>query len=86
MCVMVDIDASTQVSVEARVRARNQVTIPEPIVRALGLAEGARLLFRADGDRMEIVVLRDSYAGALHGVWGADAQAWLAEERAAWER
>ena len=83
---MVDIDTQPQVSVEARVRARNQVTIPEPIVRALGLAEGARLLFRSDGDRMEIVVLRDSYAGALHGVWGTDAQSWLAEERAGWER
>ena len=83
---MVDNAPSVQISVEARVRARNQVTIPEPIVRALGLAEGARLLFRTDGDRVELVVLRESYAGALHGVWGADPQSWLAEERAAWER
>jgi bifunctional DNA-binding transcriptional regulator/antitoxin component of YhaV-PrlF toxin-antitoxin module len=62
------------------------VTIPEPIVRALGLEEGSRLLFRTDGDRVDLIVVRDSYAGALHGVWGEDAQAWLAEERAAWMR
>jgi len=86
MCDMTDMSASTQVSVEARVRARNQLTIPEPVARALRLEEGSRILFRTDGDRVEIVVLRDSYAGALRGVWGADAQAWLAEERAAWER
>jgi AbrB family looped-hinge helix DNA binding protein len=86
VCVMVDIDATPRLAVEARVRARNQVTIPEPIVRALGLEEGSRLLFRTDGDRVELIVVRDSYAGALRGVWGEDAQAWLAEERAAWER
>jgi bifunctional DNA-binding transcriptional regulator/antitoxin component of YhaV-PrlF toxin-antitoxin module len=83
---MTDIDATHRLAVEARVRARNQLTIPEPIVRALGLEAGARLLFRTDGDRVELIVVRDSYAGALRGVWGADAQAWLAEERAAWER
>ncbi len=83
---MVDMDTIPGLAVEARVRARNQVTIPEPIVRALGLAEGVRLLFRTDGDRVELIVVRDSYAGALEGVWGADAQAWLAGERAAWER
>ena len=85
MCVMVDIDATPPLAVEARLRARNQLTIPEPIVRALELEEGARLLFRAEGDRVDLIVIRDSYAGALHGVWGTDAQAWLAEERAAWE-
>jgi AbrB family looped-hinge helix DNA binding protein len=83
---MNDIDTTSQLAVEVRVRARNQVTIPEPIVRALGLEEGTRLLFRTEGDRVELVVIRDSYAGALRGVWGADPQSWLAEERATWER
>jgi bifunctional DNA-binding transcriptional regulator/antitoxin component of YhaV-PrlF toxin-antitoxin module len=83
---MTDITHTGPLAFEARVRARNQVTIPEPIVRALRLEEGTRLLFRADGDRSEIVVIRESYAGALRGLWGADPASWLAEERASWER
>lgn len=83
---MTDARRTQPLTVEARVRARNQVTIPEVVVRALGLREGSRLLISVDSDQAEIVVLRDSYAGTLAGLWGADPDAWLASERDSWER
>jgi AbrB family looped-hinge helix DNA binding protein len=85
-CDMSDMHRTGPLTVEARVRARNQVTIPDAVARALGLRDGSRLLIRTDGDRAEIVVIRDTYAGTLSGLWGADPSAWLTSERDGWER
>lgn len=72
--------------VEARLRARNQLTLPDPVVRAVGLAEGDRFIVDADPNDPDVVRLRrirDTYAGTLADVYG-DATAALAEERASW--
>lgn len=72
---------------EARLRARNQMTLPEPVVQAAGLAEGDRFLVEISADDPDVVRLhriRSSYAGALAGVYG-DPAAHLDEERRTWE-
>jgi hypothetical protein len=72
---------------EARLRARNQLTLPDPVVQAAGFAEGDRFLVELSADDPDIVRLhriRSSYAGALAGLYG-DPEAHLDEERRSWE-
>ncbi len=76
----------SSVIVEARLRGRNQLTLPELIVQAGGLAEGERFAVEidpADPDTVHLHRLRTSYAGALRDVYGDPAAA-LAEERTGW--
>lgn len=71
---------------QAKLRARNQLTLPDPIVRAAGLREGDRFLVEVaddDPDTLRLHRIRDSYAGALAGVYG-DADAYVREERESW--
>lgn len=73
-------------TVEARLRARNQLTLPDAVVQAVGLAEGDRFIVDTDPSDPDVVRLRrirDTYAGTLASVYG-DAKAALAEERASW--
>lgn len=72
---------------EARLRSRNQLTLPDPVVQAGGIAEGERFAIEFDPDDPDTVRLhrlRPSYAGALGAVYG-DARAYLAEQRQGWE-
>ncbi|MGP1674847.1 MAG: hypothetical protein ACTS8Z_06520 [Candidatus Limnocylindrales bacterium] len=76
------------VSAEARLRAKSQLTLPEPIVDAAGVSEGDRFLVEIAPDEPDTIRLhriRASYAGALRGAYG-DATDYLAEERRSWER
>jgi bifunctional DNA-binding transcriptional regulator/antitoxin component of YhaV-PrlF toxin-antitoxin module len=78
--------SSTSVNAEARLRARNQLTLPEPVVRAAGISEGDRFIveIRADDpDTVRLHRIRSSYAGALPDLCG-DVSAYLAEERRSW--
>lgn len=71
---------------EARLRARNQLTLPDPIVQAAGLDEGDRFVVDIDPGEPDVVRLRrvrDSYAGALAAVYGSP-EAALQEERGSW--
>lgn len=72
----------------ARLRPRNQLTLPEPIVTSLDARAGERFLVSVEGpDSLRLVRIRESYAGALAGMWGSsqeEADAWLSEERASW--
>ncbi|CAN5471016.1 hypothetical protein BH24CHL9_BH24CHL9_04300 [soil metagenome] len=72
----------------ARLRPRNQLTLPEPVVRVLGARPGERFLVSVDGpDSLRLVRIRTSYAGALAGMWGSDqdaVDAWLSDERGSW--
>lgn len=76
--------------VEVRVRAKNQLTLPEAIAKRLSIEPGDRLVFAVhddDPDRIEVRRLRRSYAGILAGVYGAtqeEVDAYLREERASW--
>ncbi len=72
---------------EARLRGRNQLTLPEPVVEAGGLAEGDRFVVEidpADPDTVRLHRIRASYAGALRDVYG-DAATALVEERQGWK-
>jgi hypothetical protein len=74
------------ISAEARLRERNQLTIPEAIVAAAGLEPGVTLVVETRLDDPDTLVLRRvrrSYAGALRGVYG-DATAYVEGERASW--
>ena len=76
------------VSAEAHLRARNQITIPDSIVRAVGIEPGETFIVEVepdDGDTLRLRRVRTSYAGALRGLWGADANVFLEAERNAWE-
>ena len=76
-------------AVEARVRARYQVTLPEPVATALAAGPDDRLLFEADPAEPGVVRVRkarDSWAGAAAGIFGSEEEvlAFLREERASW--
>ena len=72
----------------ARLRPRNQLTLPEAVVAALGASTGERFLVAVEGpDSVRLVRIRASYAGALAGLWGDTQEAiddWLRAERDSW--
>lgn len=68
-------------------RRKNQLTWP--LAKEMGLREGMRIVVAFDPASGEARVrpLRDSYAGALRGVYGEtaeDAAAYVEDERASW--
>jgi hypothetical protein len=78
----------TTVVATARLRARNQLTLPDPIVQAGGLEDGATFVVELEPDDPDVVRLRrvrTTYAGALKGLYGPTND-YLAGERAGWER
>jgi hypothetical protein len=71
----------------ARLRARNQLTLPDPIVQAAGLDEGATFVVeidQADPDVVRLRRVRTSYAGALKGLYEPMGE-YLDGERAGWD-
>jgi bifunctional DNA-binding transcriptional regulator/antitoxin component of YhaV-PrlF toxin-antitoxin module len=76
---------------EVRLRQKNQLTLPEEIVRLLRLEPGDRLVVEVDEaqpDRMQLRPIRRSYAGILTGVYGTDEEAleYVRAERASWDQ
>lgn len=74
------------VHAQARLRAKSQLTLPEPIVETAGVVEGDRFLVEIapdDPDTIRLHRIRSTYAGALRDVYGDPAE-YLAEERASW--
>lgn len=72
---------------EARLRARNQLTLPELVVHAAGILEGDRFVVEVmagDPDVVRLHRIRPSYAGALRDTYG-DATEYLDAERQSWE-
>jgi bifunctional DNA-binding transcriptional regulator/antitoxin component of YhaV-PrlF toxin-antitoxin module len=74
----------------ARLRQRNQLTLPASVAARLDVKPGDRFLVVVDGpDTIRLVRIRESYAGALAGLWGAtpaEMAGWLHTERASWSR
>jgi hypothetical protein len=71
----------------ARLRQRNQLTLPDPIVQAGGLEEGATFVVEldpADPDVVRLRRVRSTYAGALKGMF-EPADEYLEGERSGWE-
>jgi bifunctional DNA-binding transcriptional regulator/antitoxin component of YhaV-PrlF toxin-antitoxin module len=71
-----------------RLRTKNQLTLPEPITRALGAQPGDRFFISfEEPDRAILQRVPKSYAGALAGVWGTyeEAMADLRASRDEWD-
>lgn len=74
------------VAAQARLRARNQLTLPDPVVQAAGIVEGDRFVVELDPGDPDVVHLhriRSSYAGALQDVYD-DAERYVEGERSSW--
>lgn len=74
---------------EAKIRARYQVTLPEPVAAALAARPDDRLVFEADAAEPGVVRVRKarvSWANAAAGAYGSGDQvlAFLHRERASW--
>ncbi len=78
-----------KVTAEARLRPKNQMTLPGSIVAAIKAEVGETFMVEAERDDPDVVRLRRvrrSYAGALRGAFGDadEAAAYLEEERESW--
>ena len=77
------------IEAEARLRRKNQLTVPEAIVRALDAAPDDILVFEANPAEPGVahvhLVPRD-FAGSLTGIFGTSEEvlAYVRSERAAW--
>jgi hypothetical protein len=72
----------------ARLRSRNQLTLPDPIVKAGGFDEGAVFVVELDPSDPGLVHLRrvrTSYAGALNGMFEPVNES-VAGERTSWDQ
>ena len=71
----------------ARLRSRNQLTLPDAIVSAGNIEEGTTFIVElepSDPDVVRLRRVRSSYAGALRGLYGP-VDEYLEGERAGWE-
>ena len=77
------------IEAEARLRAKNQLTLPEAIVDALDAQPDDVLVFEADPRQPGVAhvhLVRHEFAGSLTGTYGTteDVIAFVREEHAAW--
>jgi hypothetical protein len=80
-------DMTDTVSAQARLRERNQLTIPDLVVQAAGIGPGVTFIVETTLDDPDTLVLRRvraSYAGALRGVYGPVVD-YVEGERDSWE-
>ena len=80
------------IQVQATLRDRNQLTLPDRIAARIEAKPGDRLLLTIDAVEPGVVRvkrLKDSYAGIAPGIYGRTAEeraAYVATERDSWER
>ena len=63
---------------EVGVRPKNQVTLPDAVLRQMGARIGDRLLIESDPEEPDVLrmrAVRHSYAGLLAGVYGTTDEA-----------
>lgn len=75
------------VHAEARLRGRNQLTLPDSIVRAAGANAGDTFVVELSSSEPDTLLLRrvrTSYAGAVRGLYGDDPSQHLEQERNSW--
>ncbi len=77
------------IEAHAKMRQRNQLTVPQEAVEALRLKEGDRIVFDIDpqGRQATMRAVQESYSGLLNGVYGTPEQvaSYIRGERAGWE-
>ena len=81
--------AQRPIEADARLRAKNQLTLPEPIAEALGAEPNDVLVFEihpTQPDVASVHLVRAGFAGALTGTYGTtdEVKAFIREEHAAW--
>jgi hypothetical protein len=77
----------SSVTASARLRQRNQLTLPDAIVTAGNIEEGTTFIVElepSDPDLVRLRRVRTSYAGALRGLYGP-VDEYVEGERAGWE-
>lgn len=78
----------TEIVATARLRGRNQLTLPDAIVQAAGVGEGSTFVVEiepSDPDVVRLRRIRTSYAGSLKGMYEPITE-YLAGERGGWDR
>jgi bifunctional DNA-binding transcriptional regulator/antitoxin component of YhaV-PrlF toxin-antitoxin module len=78
---------ATTLRAPARLRSRNQLTLPNDIVEAAGIGEGDSFVVELESTDPDVVILRrvrTSYAGALNGMY-APVDEYLEGERTGWD-
>lgn len=68
----------------AKLRAKNQLTMPAGVLVHLGAAEGDRFLVTAEDGGIRLQPIRASYAGAMAAVFPDGALDEIRAERNAW--
>jgi len=81
--------AKRPIEADARLRSKNQLTLPEPIAQALDAKPDDILVFEMDPARSDVAlvhVVHAGFAGAMTGTYGttADVKAFIREEHAGW--
>lgn len=81
---------SAVVEVKVSLRPKNQLTLPDPVVKKLGLKPGDSLVVRLDESAPGVVCIRrlpESFAGVAAGVYGSadEVAAYVDGERDAWD-
>ena len=76
---------------EVGVRPKNQITLPDAVLRQMGARTGDRLLIESDPDEPDVLrvrAVRRSYAGVLAGVYGTadEAVGYVRAEQDSWGR
>jgi antitoxin component of MazEF toxin-antitoxin module len=67
-------------------RAKNQLTLPDVIVTAVGAQTGDRFRVTVQDGAIRLEPIRKSYAGSLKGLWPPDWMDEIRKERDSWER
>lgn len=70
----------------ARLRRKNQLTVPDAAVEAVGAAVGDRFLVNVQGGAIRLIPIRDSYAGSLADVFPVGVANELRKNRDDWDR
>lgn len=70
----------------AQLRAKNQLTLPDAIVREVGAEKGDRFRISVQDGAIRLQPIRKSYAGSLKGVWPDNWMEELRKERDEWSR
>lgn len=69
----------------ARLRAKNQLTLPEPALAEIRATVGDRFLVTVEHGGIRLEPVRRSYAGALKGVWPPGWMEELRRDRDSWQ-
>ena len=70
----------------ARLRAKNQLTIPDEVVTEIGAEVGDRFRVSIDDGAIRLEPIRKSYYGAFKGLWPDNWMEELRKERDSWEQ